>query len=165
MRIFILQPRIRHALRHGNPVEASAMMGHPYEIEGIVLRGDKVGRTLGFPTANLDLNDYLRPKYGVYAVRAGLVNDQTSATDWYDAIANIGIRPTVDGLSERFETFIFDFTQDIYDRRLRVAFIDFIRPEMKMENLEALKKQIAADVKHVRTRLNQNPSSNITPSP
>ena len=132
--------RIRHSLRHGKPIEASAMMGRPYEIEGIVLRGDKVGRTLGFPTANLDLSDYLRPKYGVYAVRAGLVNDQTGVTDWYDAIANIGIRQPLMALASGSKPLFLTFAQDIYGRRLRVTFIDFIRPEMKMENLGSAEK-------------------------
>ena len=134
--------RIRDYLRTGKPGHAAALLGRPFEIEARVLEGDKRGRTIGFPTANLSLGDYLRPAYGVYAVRAGVENGNGSIT-WRDGIANLGKRPTVDGVTELFEVHLFDFDEDIYGRILRAALIEYIRPEQKFDGLEALKAQIS----------------------
>jgi len=131
--------RIREALRAGWPSEAFELLGHPWEIEGVVERGDQRGRTIGFPTANVALGEHLRPRFGVYAVRA-LVGGT-----WRNGVANLGKRPTVGKLQENFEVHLFDFTGDLYGQTLRVALIDFIRPEMKFAGLDALKAQIAAD--------------------
>jgi riboflavin kinase/FMN adenylyltransferase len=131
--------RIREALRAGWASEASELLGHHWEIEGIVEEGDKRGRTIGFPTANVALGEHLRPRFGVYAVRA-LIDDV-----WRDGAANLGKRPTVGKLQENFEVHLFDFAGDLYGRMLRVALVDFIRPEMKFAGLEQLKDQIAAD--------------------
>ncbi|MFI4998967.1 MAG: bifunctional riboflavin kinase/FAD synthetase [Reyranellales bacterium] len=131
--------RIREALRAGWPSEAAELLGHPWEIEGIVEQGDKRGRTIGFPTANVGLGEHLRPRFGVYAVRA-LVDDK-----WRDAVANLGRRPTIGKLQENFEVHLFDFDGDLYGKTLRVALVDFIRPEMKFAGLDQLKAQIAAD--------------------
>ncbi len=135
--------RIRDYLATGKPGHAAALLGRPFEVEGPVGEGAKRGRTIGFPTANLALGDYLRPAYGVYAVLAGIEREGGEA--WYDAIANLGKRPTVDGESELLEVHIFDFDEDLYGQILRVALIEYIRPERKFDGLEALKAQIEAD--------------------
>jgi riboflavin kinase/FMN adenylyltransferase len=131
--------RIREALRAGWISEAAELLGHPWEIEGVVELGDQRGRTIGFPTANVALGEHLRPRFGVYAVRA-LVDDV-----WRDAVANLGRRPTFGKLQENFEIHLFDFAGDLYGKVLRVALVDFIRPEMKFSGLDQLKAQIAAD--------------------
>jgi riboflavin kinase/FMN adenylyltransferase len=135
--------RIREYLAGGRPGHAAALLGRPFEIEGRVLRGDRRGRTIGFPTANLDLGPYLRPAYGVYAVRAGLGDGD--APEWFDGVANLGVRPTVDGSRLLLETHLFGFDRDIYNQHLRIALIEFIRPERRFPGLEALRAQIAED--------------------
>ena len=139
--------RIREALRAGWASEASELLGHHWEIEGAVELGDQRGRTIGFPTANVALGEHLRPRFGVYAVRA-LVGGQ-----WRDGVANLGRRPTVGKLQENFEVHLFDFAGDLYSQVLRVQLIDFIRPEMKFSGLDALKAQIAADGEAARRLL------------
>jgi riboflavin kinase/FMN adenylyltransferase len=131
--------RIREALRAGMAHEAAELLGHPWEIEGTVEQGDQRGRTIGFPTANVALGEHLRPRFGVYAVRA--LVDGT----WRDGVANLGRRPTIGKVSENFEVHLFDFSGDLYGQVLRVALVDFIRPEMKFSGLDELKAQIAAD--------------------
>ena len=131
--------RIREALRAGRVSEAADLLGHHWEIEGAVEQGDQRGRTIGFPTANVALGEHLRPLFGVYAVRA-LVNGQ-----WQAAVANLGRRPTFGKLQENFEVHVFDFAGDLYGKVVRVAMVDFIRPEMKFTGLDQLKAQIAAD--------------------
>jgi riboflavin kinase/FMN adenylyltransferase len=135
---------IREALRAGWASEAAELLGRPWEIEGVVEQGDRRGRTIGFPTANVALGEHLRPRFGVYAVRA--LVDGT----WRDGVANLGKRPTVGKLQENFEVHLFDFEGDLYGKTLRVALIDFIRPEMKFAGLDQLKAQIAADAQAAR---------------
>ena len=139
--------RIREALRAGWASEAAELLGHDWEIEGVVEMGDQRGRTIGFPTANVALGEHLRPRFGVYAVRV-LVDGQ-----WRDAVANLGRRPTFGKLQENFEVHLFDFSGDLYNKTLRVALIDFIRPEMKFAGLDQLKAQIAADGQAARAIL------------
>jgi len=139
--------RIREALRAGWPSEASELLGHPWEIEGAVEQGDQRGRTIGFPTANVALGEHLRPRFGVYPVRA-LVEGR-----WRDGVANLGRRPTLGKLQENFEVHLFDFAGDLYGQVLRVQLIDFIRPEMRFSGLDALKAQIAADCDAARRLL------------
>jgi riboflavin kinase/FMN adenylyltransferase len=139
--------RIREALRAGWASEASELLGHHWEIEGAVERGDQRGRTIGFPTANVALGEHLRPRFGVYAVRA-LVGGE-----WRIGVANLGKRPTVGKLQENFEVHLFDFAGDLYGQVLRVQLVDFIRPEMKFSGLDALKAQIAADGEAARRLL------------
>jgi riboflavin kinase / FMN adenylyltransferase len=131
--------RIRETSRHGWAREAAELLGHAWEIEGAVELGDQRGRTIGFPTANVALGEHLRPRFGVYAVRA-MVDGS-----WRDAVANLGRRPTIGKLQENFEVHLFDFVGDLYGKTLRVALVDFIRPEMKFSGLDQLKAQIAAD--------------------
>ncbi|MHA1566367.1 MAG: bifunctional riboflavin kinase/FAD synthetase [Alphaproteobacteria bacterium] len=142
---------IRQHLREGRPAQAADLLGHLWEIEGRVLIGDQRGRTIGFPTANVALGDYLPPARGVYAVRAGV--DTGDSTKWLDGVANFGVRPTVDGTNLLLEVHLFDFDGDLYGRHLRVALVDFIRAEQKFAGLEALKSQIAADAKQARALL------------
>lgn len=139
--------RIREALRAGWVSEASELLGHSWEIEGVVELGDQRGRTIGFPTANVALGEHLRPRFGVYAVRV-LVDGQ-----WRPAVANLGRRPTFGKLKENFEVHLFDFTGDLYGKVLRAALIEFIRPEMKFGGLDQLKAQIAADGEAARRLL------------
>ena len=139
--------RIREALRAGWITEAADLLGHPWEIEGVVELGDQRGRTIGFPTANVALGEHLRPRFGVYAVRA-LVDGK-----WLNAVANLGRRPTFGKLQENFEVHLFDFSSDLYGKTLRVELIDFIRSEMKFSGLDQLKAQIAADGEAARKLL------------
>lgn len=139
--------RIREALRHGWARDAAGLLGHDWEIEGTVELGDQRGRTIGFPTANVGLGEHLRPRFGVYAVRA-LVDGV-----WRNGVANLGKRPTFGKLQENFEVHLFDFTGDLYGKVLRVALVDFIRAEMKFAGLDALKAQIAADGQAARAIL------------
>lgn len=130
---------VRDALVAGDVRRAAAMLGRPWSADGVVEAGRKLGRTIGFATANFSLGDLLEPRRGVYAVRAAI--DGAA----YDAIANFGRRPTVGEGAPLLETHIFDFAGDLYGRRLVVDFIDFIRDERKFDSLDALKAQIADD--------------------
>ena len=143
--------RIREHLANGRPREAAALLGRFWEIDGRVERGDERGRTIGFPTANLRLEDYLRPAAGVYAVRAGI--EERGGVEWHDGVANFGRRPTVGGSDLRLEVHLFDFSGDLYGRHLRVELIDYLRPEQKFPGLDALKAQIAEDARRARELL------------
>jgi len=145
--------RIRHLLAEGRPRDAAALLGRAWEIDGRVEQGDRRGRTIGFPTANIELADYLRPAGGVYAVRAAI----SRGGDWHDGVANLGMRPTFGGSDLRLEVHLFDFAGDLYGRHLRVALVDYIRPEQKFAGLEALKAQIAADAARARAILTAYP--------
>jgi len=143
--------QIREHLMAGRPREAAALLGRFWEIDGRVERGDQRGRSIGFPTANIFLQDYLRPAAGVYAVRAGI--EEGAATRWRDAVANFGRRPTFGGDDLRLEVHLFDYEAELYGRHLRVALIDFLRPERKFPGIDALKAQIAADAARARALL------------
>ena len=146
--------RIRELLREGKPREAAAQLGRPWEIDGRVAVGDRRGRTIGFPTVNLALGEYLRPAFGVYAVRiAGDGADDPFAGRSIDGVANIGLRPTVGTPEPRLEAHLFDFEGDLYGRHLRVSLIDFIRSERRFAGLDALKAQIADDAARARAIL------------
>jgi riboflavin kinase / FMN adenylyltransferase len=140
--------QIREHLVAGRPRDAAALLGRPWEIDGRVELGDKLGRTIGFPTANMTLDDYLRPAPGVYAVRAGI--EDGANTQWHDGAANLGWRPTIGGQDLRLETHLFDFDGDLYGKHLRVALIERLRAEQRFEGLDALKAQIAADCVQAR---------------
>jgi riboflavin kinase/FMN adenylyltransferase len=147
---------IREHLVAGRPREAAALLGRFWEIDGRVEAGDRRGRTIGFPTANLFLHDYLRPAAGVYAVRAGIA--EGGRTVWHDAVANFGNRPTFGGTDLRLEVHLFDFAGDLYGRHLRVALIEHLRPEQKFAGIDALKAQIAADAARARAVLQAVPA-------
>jgi riboflavin kinase/FMN adenylyltransferase len=137
--------RIRRLVSEGRVDEAAALLGHPYTIEGVVIRGDGRGRTLGFPTATLCTDNELVPPHGVYATTAiidGIVRP---------SITNIGTRPTVDASGRTsIETHVFDMDRDLYGAAIRVAFVQRLRDERTFESVEALKTQIAADCARAR---------------
>jgi riboflavin kinase/FMN adenylyltransferase len=134
---------IRENIVTGKPAHAAAMLGRPFEVEGTVQHGEKRGRDLGFPTANIDIGGYVHPALGVYAVRAAI--DPNGEPDWIDGVAYFGDRPTVDGNGLLLEVNLFDFEGDLYGRNMRVALIEFLRGDHKFESLEALQHQIAED--------------------
>ncbi|MTJ79868.1 MAG: bifunctional riboflavin kinase/FAD synthetase [Telmatospirillum sp.] len=140
--------RIREALGSGQPREAERLLGRPWEIEGRVEHGDERGRTIGFPTANVELADYLHPAVGVYAVMAGI--DHGERTEWLPGVANFGRRPTFDKADVLLEVHLFDFNGDLYGRHLRVGLVEFLRPERKFNGLDALKTQIEEDCRAAR---------------
>jgi riboflavin kinase / FMN adenylyltransferase len=141
--------RIRRALQDGYPERATAELGRPWAIRGEVAHGDKRGRTIGFPTANVALGRHLEPARGVYAVSIRLADGTM-----HDGVANIGRRPTVNaGPESRLEVNVFDFDGDIYGTEITVALIAYIRPEIKFSGLDALKIQIAADAAEARRLL------------
>ncbi|MAC90851.1 bifunctional riboflavin kinase/FAD synthetase [Maricaulis sp.] len=138
--------RIRKAIHDGDMQAAATLLGTPWAVEGVVRRGDQRGRTIGFPTANLTLGDYVRPDYGVYAVRVGIDGDTPSLA----GVANIGKRPTVDGATELLEVHLLDWSGDLYDRTLEVEFFDHLRSEKRFDGLDALKVQIVEDAAAAR---------------
>jgi riboflavin kinase/FMN adenylyltransferase len=146
--------RIRELLKAGKPREAAKQLGRFWEIDGRVRTGDRRGRTIGFPTANLGLGEYLRPMFGVYAVRvSGDGPDDPLGGRTIDGVANLGLRPTVGTPEPRLEANLFDIDTDLYGRHLRVSLVDFIRPGKKFAGLDALKAQIAEDAARARALL------------
>ena len=149
----ISSTRIRQYLAEGKPTDAARLLGRKFEIEGRVVHGDERGRTIGFATANIDLDTNTRPAMGVYAVRTGI--DQGTETVWHDGVANLGYRPTFDGETPILETHFFDFDQDIYGKHLRVALVEYLRPERKFDGIEDLTAQIAKDCVQARELLSK----------
>jgi riboflavin kinase/FMN adenylyltransferase len=145
--------RIRRALQDGYPERAAAMLGRPHTIRGIVSHGDKRGRTIGFPTANIPLGRHLEPARGVYAVTSRLPDGQT-----LHGVANIGNRPTVGGTESRLEAHFFDFAGDLYGLELAIALHGFIRAEKKFSGLDELRGQIGQDAAAARHLLDQAPA-------
>lgn len=143
--------RVREALTEGRPRDAARLLGRDWEIEGRVEHGDQRGRTIGFPTANIELAEYLHPAAGVYAVMAGI--DRGGATHWVPGVANFGRRPTFDARDVILEVHLFDFSDDLYGRHLRVRMVEYLRPERKFSGLEALKAQIEEDSQAARRLL------------
>ena len=142
--------RIRALLKAGDPAGAAALLTRPFAIEGVVQHGDKLGRTIGYPTANVALGNYLRPAYGIYAVRVRLDDGRVVG-----GAANLGIRPSFDPPKELLEAYLFDFAEDLYGRVIEVALIDYLRPEAKFDSLDALTVQMDADCAEARRRLAQ----------
>ena len=131
---------IRVALKAGRPDEAARLLGHWWRVEGHVAQGEKRGREIGFPTANLKLEHTLNPAFGIYAVRAHLPDGRV-----FDGAASFGIRPTFTLESPLLEVHLFGFSGDLYGALIAVEFIAWLRPEKKFETVDALKTQIAAD--------------------
>ena len=136
--------RVRAALAAGDFETAGQLLGRAYAISGLVSRGQQLGRTLNFPTANIVLPDFKMAVNGVYAVEATLDGQV------YQGVANVGKRPTVDGKENRLEVHLFDFDDDIYEQALQVCFVKKIRDEQKFESIDALKIQIGADAEQAR---------------
>jgi riboflavin kinase/FMN adenylyltransferase len=137
----------RAALEEGDVERAAACLGHPFVVMGEVVAGNKLGRTLGFPTANIVPDPSCRLRHGIYAVRV-TVEGRT-----FDAVASFGRRPTLDNGPAVLEVFVFDFSGDLYGKVLEVSFIAWIRAEEKFPSLEALTAQIAADCERARAIL------------
>ena len=137
--------RIRDALIAGDCATATRLMTRPFAVRGAVMHGDKLGRTIGFPTANLVMGTYLRPRYGIYAVTARLADGRV-----VKGAANLGIRPTFDPPKELLEPHFFDFAEDLYGQEIEVAFHHFLRPEWKFDGVEAMMHQIARDCDEAR---------------
>jgi riboflavin kinase/FMN adenylyltransferase len=144
--------RVRDALRAGDCALATHLLTRPFAIRGVVQHGDKVGRTIGFPTANLALGTYLRPRYGIYAV-TGLIETGPLRGTMLHGAANLGIRPSFDPPKELLEPHFFDFAGDLYGAEIEVAFHHFLRPEAKFDSLDALTAQMEADCARARTLL------------
>ena len=143
--------RVRDLLVAGRPAEAARLLGRYWEVEGRVEAGDRRGRTIGFPTVNIRLGEYLHPATGVYAVRAGV--DRGGDTVWLDGVANFGNRPTFGGGDVLLETHLFDFDGNLYGQHLRVALVEHLRPETKFAGIDDLKRQIAEDCGRARAVL------------
>lgn len=133
--------RIREALRNGDCEMAAELLTRPFAIRGIVEHGDKRGREIGYPTANLAIENYLRPKYGIYAVTGKIL----SSGEVLKGAANIGVRPQFEPPKELLEPYFFDFSGDLYGQEIEVAFHHFLRPEAKFDSLEALMEQMDRD--------------------
>ena len=135
--------QIRKAIEEGDVERANKMLGYDYPLHGVVVSGNKLGRTIGFPTANMQLYEPLKllPKDGVYAVEVEIQGQDRN----YKGMCNIGVRPTVDGKARTIETHILDFDEDIYGLPIRIRFKKRIRDEIKFESLDALRQQLALD--------------------
>jgi riboflavin kinase/FMN adenylyltransferase len=144
----ISSSRIREALQAGDCRTAARLLTRPFAIEGVVEHGDKRGRELGYPTANVALDRYLRPRFGVYAVRGLLPGGRV-----LNGCANLGTRPMFKPPKELLEPYFFDFDGDLYDQVIEVELIDFIRDEAAFEDLDALKAQIARDCEAAKAML------------
>jgi len=147
---------IRTALAEGQIDEATAMLGGPWFVTGEVIHGEKRGRELGYPTANIRLDNNCGLKHGIYAVRVGRSGKDHARID---GVASFGRRPTFDNGAPLLEIFLFDFKGDLYGERLDVAFIGFIREELKFDDVEALIRQMDDDSRKARTQLAAAPGA------
>jgi riboflavin kinase/FMN adenylyltransferase len=144
---------IREALSEGQLDKATAMLGYPWFVTAKVIHGEKRGRDLGYPTANMRLDPSASLRHGIYAVRAAFNGER------YDGVASFGRRPTFDNGAPLLETFLFDFEGDLYGKTLDVAFIGFIRPEAKFDSVEALIRQMDDDSAKAKAALTANPGA------
>ncbi|WP_312531298.1 bifunctional riboflavin kinase/FAD synthetase [Paracoccus sp. (in: a-proteobacteria)] len=142
---------IRTALSEGRPDEAARMLGHWHRIEGEVLHGDARGRELGYPTANMALDHLHRPAFGVYAVMVDVLTGPHRGS--YKGVASLGVRPTFGVNKPNLESYIFDFSGDLYGEHLSVALVSYLRPELKFDDLDALIMQMDADSAQARKLL------------
>ncbi len=148
----ISSTRVREALRAGDCETASRLLTRPFAIRGVVQHGDKLGRTIGFPTANIDMGPYLRPAYGIYAVRGILPDGRV-----LDGAANLGIRPSFDPPKELLEPHFFDFADSLYGQEVEVQLIRYLHGERKYDGLDALTAGIAQDCADARQILAGTP--------
>ena len=133
--------RVRNALKEANLSEAVAILGRNFKISGEVVKGDNRGKSIGFPTINIDMGEYIHPKCGVYAVSV-LINGDSKA---YQGVANLGVKPTFDGIEEVLEVHIFDFDKDVYGQQAEIEFLQYVREERKFESADELVEQIKQD--------------------
>lgn len=136
---------VREALREGHPQTAARILGRPFAIEGVVRRGRQLGRQLGFPTANVEVEDYVVPKLGVYATRTRLPDGRE-----VPGVANLGNNPTTGEVETRLETWLFDFDEDLYGQVIETDLIAFLRPELKFDSIELMIEQIRRDEQAAR---------------
>jgi riboflavin kinase/FMN adenylyltransferase len=148
----ISSERVREALRHGHMASAEDLLGRPWEVRGEVLHGDKRGRTIGFPTANIAMGDFIRPKFGIYAAQVMIEGSGKT----FGAAVNLGIRPMFELPTPMIEAYLLDFDGDLYGKVLRVGFRDFLRAEQKFLELDELKVQIEKDVERARESLQRS---------
>jgi len=139
---------VREALKAGDMTRATAILGRPFAIEGTVIHGDKRGRTIGIPTANIAMPAYMRPAYGVYATRTRLPDGRV-----VNGVANLGIRPMYEIEDPLLEVWLFDFDESLYDQTVETELVAFLRGEMKFDGLDALKVQIDEDARQARAIL------------
>lgn len=142
---------IRAALSDGDPRAAKEMLGHWHRIEGPVLHGEKRGRQLGYPTANMELGHLHVPRLGVYAVLVDVLTGPHAGS--YTGVANLGVRPMFERQVPNLETFVFDFSGDLYRQQLSVGLVEYLRPEMSFDDLDGLIAQMDADSAAARTAL------------
>ena len=150
----ISSTRIRRLLQDGYPDRAAADLGRAWTVRGVVAHGDKRGRTIGFPTANVPLGRHLEPARGVYAVTVRLADGTL-----VPGVANVGRRPTVDGLDSRLEAHLFDWQGDLYGQEVAVGLQAFLRAEQRFSGLDELKAQIARDALQAREMLDRLPAA------
>ena len=136
---------IRKAIREGHPEKAARLLGRPFAIEGLVVKGQQLGRKLGIPTANVSLGEYVTPQLAVYATRTRLKDGRH-----LPGVCNIGMNPTTGLVEPRLEVWLFDFDEDIYGEVIETELIAFIRPEEKFDSIEAMLKVIASDAAKAR---------------
>jgi riboflavin kinase/FMN adenylyltransferase len=146
--LVVSSSRIRDALKAGECETAARLMTRPYAIRGTVGHGDKRGREIGYPTANIDMGHYLRPRYGIYAVTGRLADGTV-----LKGAANLGVRPTFEPPQELLEPYFFDFDGDLYGQEIEVALHHFLRPEAKFDSVEELTAQMAEDCARARELL------------
>ena len=139
---------VREALKAGDMARASAILGRPFAIQGEVVHGEKRGRTIGVPTANVRLGDYMRPAYGVYATRTRLADGRV-----IDGVANLGIRPMFEIEEPLLEVWLLDFSGDLYGQTIETELVALLRGEMNFDSLDGLKAQIDADAAAARAVL------------
>ena len=151
--LVVSSSRIRDALKAGDCETATRLLTRPFAVRGTVQHGDKRGRAIGYPTANLDLGTYLRPRYGIYAVTGRVL----TTGERLIGAANLGIRPSFDPPKELLEPYFFDFAGELYGREIEVALHHFLRPEARFDSLEALKAQMAEDCTRARELLSAAP--------
>jgi riboflavin kinase/FMN adenylyltransferase len=139
---------VREALKAGDMPRAAAILGRPFAIEGEVIHGDKRGRTIGVPTANVSMADYMRPAYGVYATRTHLPDGRV-----IDGVANLGVRPMFEIDQPLLEVWLLDFDGDLYGQTIETELVAYLRGEMAFDGLDALKVQIGRDADAAREAL------------
>ncbi len=140
--------RIRDRLSRGDPAGAARLLGHWWSVEARVVKGDQRGRTIGFPTINLPLEEHVEPALGAYAVRIVIEDGPHQGT--YGGVANVGRRPTFNKADVLAEAHLFDFSGDLYGAHAAISFVAFLRPEQKFDGLDSLKAQIAIDSQAAR---------------
>ena len=141
--IAVSSTKIRNAITSGEIKKANQFLGRPFSLNGLVVEGDKIGREMGYPTANLEIEeDYkLKPQNGVYLVQSSLDGKK------YFGMMNVGKRPTISGKKTRIETYFFDFKGNLYGKKIRINLLEKIRDEQKFDSLDALKNQLNTDQK------------------